>query len=87
MSCCGGPRTGKEFDFNNEGPSEDDLCRFGSDVHRCESCDAEMFASATICPVCGHAQSSASGAARRWLLVAAMIALLAMVAWLGLPLL
>lgn len=31
MSCCKGPRTGKEFDPSCEGPSEADIARFGSD--------------------------------------------------------
>ena len=32
MGCCRGPRTGPEFDPEFEGPSEDDLRRFGSDA-------------------------------------------------------
>ena len=31
MGCCRGPRTGPKFDPAFEGPSEDDLRRFGSD--------------------------------------------------------
>lgn len=86
MSCCGGPKTGKEFDFDHEGPSDEDLCRFGSDVQRCASCDAEMYASATICPVCGHAQTGAGAGGKRWVLVVALITFVAMLAWIGIPL-
>lgn len=87
MSCCGGPKTGKEFDFDHEGPSEDDLCRFGSDVQRCGSCDAEMYASATICPACGHAQQQTGApGTKRWLVVVAMITFVALLAWIGIPL-
>ncbi|TVQ81465.1 MAG: hypothetical protein EA380_01735 [Phycisphaeraceae bacterium] len=31
MSCCKGPRTGKDFDPDCEGPSACDIERFGSD--------------------------------------------------------
>ncbi len=31
MSCCKGPRTGKDFDPCCEGPSEADIARFGCD--------------------------------------------------------
>ncbi|MEZ6210072.1 MAG: hypothetical protein R3B46_02325 [Phycisphaerales bacterium] len=86
MSCCGGPKTGKEFDFDEEGPSEEDLCKFGSDIKRCASCRTEMYHSATICPACGHAEESVRASGKRWVLITALVAFVAMLAWLGIPL-
>lgn len=86
MGCCGGPKTGKEFDFDHEGPSEEDMCRFGSDAARCESCKAEIYDEATICPACGHAQGAGGAGTKRWVLVVALITFIAVLAWIGLPL-
>jgi len=86
MSCCGGPKTGKEFDFDEEGPSESDLCRFASDVKRCQSCHAEMYDSATVCPLCGHSEEPTRPSGKRWVLITALVAFLGLLAWLGTPL-
>lgn len=43
-----------EFDeLDPEGPSVDDLERFGDATVSCPSCGTEMYDQATICPTCG----------------------------------
>ena len=37
-----------------EGPSAEDLDRFGSEYRRCASCGASFYDQATVCPSCGH---------------------------------
>lgn len=52
-----------DFDADEEGPSEADRRRFGSDhvafdidSLRCEECGAVMFVDADVCPKCGAFQ-------------------------------
>lgn len=53
MSC--GPRckTGPEFDPDFEGPSDDDIQRFGADFVTCPNCSSDVYDEATFCPTCG----------------------------------
>jgi len=37
-----------------EGPSADDLDRFGDELNPCPNCGAEVYDQADICPACGE---------------------------------
>ena len=60
MACGCNPRTGKCFDPEDEGPSEDDLSRFDSDTIACPMCRTEIHDEAPLCPKCGHAMGDAA---------------------------
>ena len=77
---------------DDEGPSPDDLARFGSDTAFCPECGDEVWDQAEFCPACGTQVGghTVGGTRRRrwrrkrWLLVVGLIALLAfLVAVLG----
>lgn len=51
---CGMPR----HDGVDEGPSEDDLQRFGGEMRPCPACRAEMYDDSEWCPKCGHVLGS-----------------------------
>ena len=53
MSCGPKCRTGPEFDPDFEGPSDDDILRFGADFVTCPNCTSDVYDQATICPTCG----------------------------------
>lgn len=38
-----------------EGPSAEDIERFGDEWRRCPRCSREIYDQAEICPYCGHA--------------------------------
>lgn len=66
MSCGCKPRTGPDFDPDFEGPSCEDLERFGSDVATCPECGQEVYHDVAICPHCGHAILAARAVGPRW---------------------
>lgn len=55
MSCGCKPRTGPDFDPDYEGPSCEDLERFGADDATCPECGADVYHDAALCPHCGFA--------------------------------
>lgn len=69
----------------DEGPSLDDLNRFGSDEGYCPECGNEIWDQAQACPSCGtylagHTSSRPPIEAdwrRRWIVLVAIIAMLA----------
>ena len=67
----------------DEGPSADDLARFGGDTAYCPNCGEEMWDLADRCPNCGEAVStSARPPAAAWfrqrtIILIALIVLLA----------
>ncbi len=80
MSCCPGPKTGKEFDPACEGPSEADLDRFGGDTDACPNCGEEVWHDAAICPSCRSAiQDRADSARKPWVMALGIAALVAFV--------
>lgn len=76
MTCCKGPRDAPDFDPDFEGPSADDIDRFGSDTRLCPECSAEVWDEASICPDCGCAFDDAISnprSARNLILTAGLI--------------
>lgn len=53
----------------DEGPSEEDLRRFGSETAHCPDCGAEVWDSAEVCPKCFAylgGNTSSKSAAQSW---------------------
>ena len=79
----------------DEGPSDDDLDRFGEDSPvadaRCPDCGAAVWSEADVCPRCyaflgGDAHRPARGLfARRWRTLVVVAMILAMLALAGIP--
>lgn len=68
------------FDPRDEGPSAEDLDRFGGDTIRCASCNEELYHDAAFCPSCGEVTDQGSESKpKRWVVVTGVIALLAFV--------
>lgn len=75
----------------DEGPSEEDLRRFGDDSAFCPDCGAEIWDQADVCPKCfaylgGDTSRRRRGgeARRRWRTVVVLIVLAAIaVSWVG----
>ena len=70
---------------DDEGPSPDDLARFGSDTAFCPECGDEVWDQAEFCPSCGaHVGGDTltrppaeTWLRRRWLILVALLALAA----------
>jgi len=73
MTCCNGPRGAPEFDPDYEGPSADDIDRFGSETRLCPECGAEVWDEASICPRCGLALDDAISSPRNLILTIGLI--------------
>lgn len=79
MGCCSGPRPGAPRDID-EGPSCADIERFGGDEITCPECGAEVYYDAAFCHECGNVmEDRTAGASKKWIGVAAAIALLSFV--------
>ena len=71
----------------DEGPSQDDLERFSGETAFCPRCGEEVWDQAGTCPACGEllgGETSArhpieGGLRRRWLVLVAVIVLMAFV--------
>lgn len=65
-----------DFDPDFEGPSDDDIERFGDDAEdRCPSCGASVYHDLTACPRCGadlDAPQSPAGRLPAWVATAAV---------------
>ena len=65
MSCgcgpsgCGAHKRDESFDPDFEGPSADDIARFGGDDIECPDCGASVYHDAPMCPRCGYALGAA----------------------------
>jgi hypothetical protein len=80
MGCSScGPRPGQPRDID-EGPSCDDLARFGGDEITCPECDTEVYYDATFCHECGYVlEDKSAGGPKKWIGIAAGIALISFV--------
>lgn len=73
----------------DEGPSADDLDRFSDELAFCPDCGSRIWDQAEICPVCGSLVGGRTTGRppvdgwlrRRWLVLVAIIALIAFVLW------
>jgi uncharacterized paraquat-inducible protein A len=52
------PTMTREEDIHPEGPSPDDMERFGDEWRTCPSCSKQVYDEAEICPHCGEALST-----------------------------
>lgn len=61
-----------EFDegLDPEGPSVEDLHRFGDEFTRCASCGYDFYDQSSVCPNCGHLVQQADKPISRWVLLA-----------------
>jgi uncharacterized protein (DUF983 family) len=84
------PVTGEVEDYNrpepedelDEGPSADDIARFGDVTVNCPECGTEMFDDVAICWKCGHAvgvNARRDGGPPIWVAAAAVLVILAFV--------
>ncbi|MGE3109184.1 MAG: hypothetical protein AB7G11_15565 [Phycisphaerales bacterium] len=72
--CCGGRDLGPLQD--HEGPSDDDIARFGDVTQKCPECRAELYDDAEVCWKCGCAISGGATRTRpipTWMLVSAAV--------------
>ncbi|MFG0327272.1 MAG: hypothetical protein ACF8SC_08430 [Phycisphaerales bacterium JB037] len=68
-----------EEGLDPEGPSAEDLSRFGDEFVTCPECGASVYDQAEMCHRCGHAMSREPGGVPRWALVVSVIVLIALV--------
>jgi hypothetical protein len=78
-------------DDRDEGPSDEDLARFGDETGFCPDCGARVWDQADVCPVCfayiggeTSRRPRAVSAHRRIVVTLVVIALLLSALWLGL---
>jgi len=66
-------------ELDPEGPSAEDLERFGGDTLDCPRCGYEVYDEASVCPRCGEIFESVhrTERKRKWLLVVALVVLAA----------
>jgi hypothetical protein len=55
MPCGCAPKGGPQFDPDCEGPSPEDIERFGGDTIACPGCGADVYDEAPFCHRCGRA--------------------------------
>ncbi len=60
-----------EFDegLDPEGPSAEDLHRFGDEFTRCASCGHDFYDQSPVCPNCGHLVQQADKPVPLWVLL------------------
>lgn len=61
-----------------EGPSAEDLDRFGDEFVTCPECGKQIYDQVEICPHCGHAQTRAHPSFKIWV---ALVAIVLIVVW------
>ena len=76
MPCGCNPRSGPEFDPDCEGPSEEDLERFGGDTRPCPRCGSEIYDEAPFCHRCGVGLEDAPRKGSKALVVGVMVTLM-----------
>ena len=65
-----------------EGPSADDLHRFGDEMDRCNACGREVYDQAEVCPYCGGLTRPIAPRAPFWpILVAVVLVAVIVVVW------
>lgn len=82
---------GFDEDLDPEGPSREDLARFGRDQVQCPHCGREVHADAAACPRCNRwldddgppAEAAALRGRAKLLLVGTLVAMLLWLGWCG----
>ena len=72
---------GLDSGLDPEGPSAEDLERFGAELNTCPDCGNEVYDQAPICPHCGHAFSEGERSVPLWASVAGVTAIVAILLW------
>lgn len=67
---------GDEID---EGPSDDDLDKFGGVTRPCPECKTDLYDDAEVCWKCGHALSGEPKGPPMWIPIVAVVLLIAIV--------
>ncbi|MCB9846150.1 MAG: hypothetical protein H6811_09220 [Phycisphaeraceae bacterium] len=62
-----------------EGPSAEDLERFGDEFRTCPECGSLVYDQSEICQACGHAFEEKDAPVSRWWIAAVVVVLLAFV--------
>ena len=86
MPCGCAPNSGPEFDPDCEGPSPEDIERFGGDTIACPGCKADVYDEAPFCHSCGRplgddAQHASSGMGGPLVIGAFALAILGFMLW------
>ncbi len=63
----------------DEGPSAEDIERFGSATVACPKCEAEVYDDAAMCWKCGHALSTPDKPLPGWIILVAMLMIILIV--------
>lgn len=63
-----------------DGPSAEDLDRFGDEFRTCPNCGRQIYDQAEICPHCGQAIIDSPAGARWWVILAVVLVLIVLVA-------
>lgn len=70
-------RPGPYDDEDDDGPSPEDIERFGSVTRTCPECRKEVFDDTAICYHCGHAfertAEGSAGSGKRWAVITGII--------------
>lgn len=69
-------------DGPDEGPSAEDVERFSDATRICPECNKQVFDDVAICYHCGHAFSSEPKGTPVWVMIVAVVLLLAFFGWL-----
>lgn len=69
------PRQARDEEFD-EGPSQEDIERFGDQTRTCPECRKEVFDDSAVCYHCGHAfenTTAGSGKGKVWIIAVATL--------------
>jgi len=72
---------GLDEGLDPEGPSAEDLERFGAELNTCPDCGHEVYDQAPLCPHCGHAFEEGERSLPLWASVAGVTAIIAILLW------
>lgn len=71
------PDEGLDSGLDPEGPSAEDLDRFGSEFKACPACGSDVFDQSELCQACGYAFEREFKGMPIWAAVTLIVALLA----------
>lgn len=65
--------------LDDEGPSAEDLDRFGDEFVSCPNCGKAIYDQSEICPYCGNAVTAEESGSKLWVVVVAALVVVAFV--------